>query len=129
MRPGALLALVGLCLAIVAWQTSLYPPEYLALTWAWTAIAAMCAATSMLAAVWPTRGIVAASGATLVASALGRAAGITGTIVSGEVSNPQLASFTVAAVIWTLVAVLALPTWKHYVTPWALTRGWRDGGS
>tara|TARA_R110000868_G_scaffold268449_1_gene527639 strand:+ start:1597 stop:1983 length:387 start_codon:yes stop_codon:yes gene_type:complete len=127
MRPRLLLAVVGFCLGIVAWETLQYPPTYLAFASTWAALAAMCGATSLLAALWPTRGIVAASGATLVASALGRAAGITGTIVTGGVSAPQLASFTVAAVIWTLVAVLAPPTWKHYVTPWALMRG-RDGG-
>lgn len=104
--------LVGICFALVAWQTAEYPPSYLALSALWAACAGLCAATCFAAAIAPSRLLVATSGATLVCSALGRALGLAGQIGS---------------VVWALVALLALAAWKHYVTPWSISRRWHRG--
>lgn len=128
MKPRGFLFLVGVCLALVAWQTAEYPPSYLALSALWTACAGLCAATCFAAAIAPSRLLVATSGATLVCSALGRALGLVGQIGSGGVQDTQLPAFTIAAVVWALVALLALAAWKHYVTPWSISRRWHRAG-
>jgi len=127
MRPRVLLLIVGICLAIVAWQTAEYPPTYLALSALWTACAGLCAGTCIAAAIVPSRALVATSGATLVCSAFGRALGLVGQIYTGGVDEQQLASFTIAAVVWSLVGLLAFTAWKHYVTPWSIARRWHRG--
>jgi hypothetical protein len=124
MRERIFLLLVGWCMAVVAWQTFTYPPDYLTAAWVWASVASIAALAALLAVVSPARGFAVAAGAALICHSIGRSGGLVIQIVFRErfAASAPFANYAVAATTWALVALLSLQAWSHYVLPWSASR-------
>jgi hypothetical protein len=111
--------LLAALFTVVAVETFLYPPDVITVAPLWAVLAFITAGGCFHAAVRPSRFIVSIAGALVVCYSVGRAAAnVLEPLRGDDVWSPRV----VAAVMWVIIAVLALAAWSHFITPWSAAR-------
>ena len=119
VTPRLFLLLVGVLFVMVGVETWLYPADFLTLSPVWAVIALVTAGGCLHAACRPSRFVITSAGALVEAAAFGRAvANAVEVLHRGDDIPGRL----VAASMWTLIGLLALVAWHHFVTPWSAAR-------
>lgn len=117
--PRQLLALLSIALGVIAVQTFLYRPEFLAFSPVWSSTTLLAGISCAAAAVRPRRLYVAVSGATVVTSSCARGLALLVELIREGHAGPG-APLIVAACTWGIVALLGFVVWREYVLPWSI---------
>ena len=118
--PRQLLAALAIAHIVIAVQTLRYPPDFLALTPLWCALAIAAGISCAAASIRPRRFYVATSGACLVTASAAR--GFALVIEWANAPTGAARGLLVGALTWWMVSLLGYVVWREYVLPWSLGR-------
>lgn len=119
-HPRTILAVIAVQSTVVGWQTARYTPEWLAYAPVWVVGACIAGLLCAACSLFPSRFLVAASGAVVIVVAVSRGAALlTQVMVSTGRPTEAMASFVIGTCTWLGFGYLFTIVWLLIVIPWS----------